>query len=80
MYIDKLHKLDNIVSIYDNTCHSKIKTKAVDLKPKTYIDSNKEINNKNLMFKIGDTVIISKYENIFCKRLHYILMKISFCD
>ena len=41
--------------------------KPIDVKPNTYIDSSKDINDKNPKFKIGDTVRISKYKNIFAK-------------
>ena len=41
--------------------------KPVDLKLNTYINSNKEINNKDPEFKIGDIVRISKYKKIFAK-------------
>ena len=44
-----------------------IKMKPVDVKSSTYIDSSKQINDKNLKFKIGDIVRISKYKNIFVK-------------
>ena len=64
VYIDKL---DHIVNKYNNTYHSKIKMKPVDVKSNTYIDSSKEINNKDPKFKIGDIVRISKYKNIFAK-------------
>ena len=64
VYIDKL---DDIVNKYNNTYHRKIRMKPVDVKPRTYIDSNKEINDKGPKFKIGDIVRISKYENIFAK-------------
>ena len=33
----------------------------------TYVDSSKEINNKNPKFKIGDIARISKYKKIFAK-------------
>ena len=36
-------------------------------KTNTYIDSSREINDKDPKFKIGDIVRISKYENIFAK-------------
>ena len=36
--------------------------KPVDGKPNAYIDSSKEIHNKDLQFKIGDIVRISKYK------------------
>ena len=37
------------------------------IKSNTYIDSSKEINDKNSKFKIGDNVRISKYKNVFAK-------------
>ena len=55
VYIDKL---DDIVNRYNNTYHSTIKMKPVDVKSNTYIESSKEINNKNSKFKISDTVKI----------------------
>ena len=65
VYIDKL---DDIVSKDNNTHHSTIKMKRVDVKSNTYIDYSKEINNnKDPKFKIGDIVRISKYKNIFPK-------------
>ena len=39
----------------------------VDVKSSTYIDSSKEINDKDPKFKVGDIVRISKYKNIFAK-------------
>ena len=62
VYIDKL---DDIVNKYNNTYHSTIKMKPVDVKSNTYIDSSKEINDKDPKFKIGYIVKISKYKNIF---------------
>ena len=62
MYIDKL---DDIVNKYNNTYHSTIKMKTVDIKSSTYNDSSKEINAEYLKFKIIDVVRISKYKNIF---------------
>ena len=41
--------------------------KPVDVKWNTYIESSKEIINKHRKFKVGDTVRISKYKNIFAK-------------
>ena len=46
-YIDKL---DNIVSEYNNTYHRTIKMKPVDVKDNTYIDFNKELNDKDSKF------------------------------
>ena len=62
LYIDKF-----IVNRYNNTYHNTFKMKPVDVKPSTYIDSSKEINEKDPKFKIGDTVRISKHKNIFAK-------------
>ena len=64
VYIDKL---DDIVDEYNNTYHRTIKMKPVDVKDNTYIDFEKEVNNKNPKFKIADHVKISKYKNIFAK-------------
>ena len=46
--------------------------KPVDVKDNAYIDSielnsEKEVNDKDLKFKVGDLVRISKYKNIFAK-------------
>ena len=52
VYIDKL---DDIVKKYNDTCHSTIKMKPVDVKSNTSIHSGKEINDIDPKFKIGDT-------------------------
>ena len=49
VYIDEL---DNIVKKYNNTYHRKIKMKPVDVMSNTYIESSKEINDKDRKFKI----------------------------
>ena len=41
--------------------------KPVDVKDNTYIDSIKEVNDKDPKFKVGDHVRTSKYKNIFAK-------------
>ena len=64
VYIDKL---DDIVDEYNNTYHTTIKMKPIDVKDNTYINTSKEINNKDPKFKVGDRVRISKYKNIFAK-------------
>ena len=63
-YIDKL---DDIANKYNTTYHSTIKLKPLDVKSRTYIDSSKEINNKDPKFKIDGVARISKYKNIFEK-------------
>ena len=64
VYIDKL---DDIVDEYNNTYHTTVKMKPADVKDNTYINADKEINNKDPKFKVGDHVRISKYKNIFAK-------------
>ena len=44
--------------------------KPDDVKSNSYIDVNKDNNDRDPKFKIGDIVRISKYKNSFCKRLH----------
>ena len=58
--------LDDIVNKYNNTKHSTIKMKPIDVKnnKRVYID---EHNEKDSRFKVGDGVRISKFENIFAK-------------
>ena len=41
--------------------------KPIAVKWSTYITSSKEIKDKNPKFKIGDTVRVWKYKNIFAK-------------
>ena len=64
VYIDKLY---DIVDEYNNTCHTTIKMKPIDVKDNMYINTSKEINNKDPKFKVSDHVRISKYKNIFAK-------------
>ena len=64
MYIEKL---DDIVNKYNNTYHSTMQMKLVDIKSSTCIGSSKENNEKDPKFKIAYTVRISEYENIFTK-------------
>ena len=44
VYIDKL---DDIVDEYNNTYHTTIKMKPIDVKDNTYTNADKEINNKD---------------------------------
>ena len=64
VYIDKL---DDILKEYNNTYHKTIKIKPINIKDNTYINFEKEVNNKDPKFKVGDYVRISKYKNIFAK-------------
>ena len=45
-----IDKLDDIVDEYNNTHHRTIEMKPVDVKDKTYIDFEKEVNNKDPKF------------------------------
>ena len=64
VYIDKL---DDIVNKYSNTYHTAIKMKPTDVKDNTYINIDKEVNDEDPKFKVGDHVRISKYKNILAK-------------
>ena len=64
LYIDKL---DDIVNEYNNTYRTAIKMKPTDVKDNKYINTDKETNDKDPKFKVGDRVRISKYKNIFAK-------------
>ena len=64
MYLDKL---DDIVHEYNNIYHRAIKMKPLDVEDNTYTDSEKEVNDKDPKFKVGDHLRISKYKNIFAK-------------
>ena len=55
LYIDKT---DDIVNKYNNTYHRIIKMKPLNVKPGTYFESSKEINDKDPKFRIGDIVRI----------------------
>ena len=59
--------LDDVVSKYNNTKHSTIKMKPIDVgnnNKRVYID---EHNEKRSRFKVGDRVRTSEFKNIFAK-------------
>ena len=60
--------LDDVVNKYNNTKHSTIKMKPIDVRDndnkRVYID---EHNKKRSRFKVSDRVRISKFKNIFAK-------------
>ena len=64
VYIDNL---DDIGDEHNNTYHTTIKMKPLDVKDNTYINTNKKINDKDPKFKVGDHVRMSKYKNVFAK-------------
>ena len=49
-----INKLDDIVKKYNSTYHTTIKMTPADIKDNTYIDFEKEVNDKNPKFKVGD--------------------------
>ena len=64
VYVDKL---DDIVDEYNNTYHRTIKMKPIDVNDNTYINIDKERNDNDPKFKVGDHVKISKFKNIFAE-------------
>ena len=62
-----IDKLDDIVNEYNNTYYRTIKMKPIDAKDNTYINVDKEVNDNDPKFKVGDRVRISKYKKIFAK-------------
>ena len=59
--------MQNFIFCAVNTYHRTIKMKPIDVNDKIYIDSIKEINDKDPKFIVDDHVRISKYKNIFAK-------------
>ena len=60
--------LDDIVNKYNYTVHRTIKMKPVDVTDDSYAKYNKDSNEKDLRFKLGNHVRTSKYKNIFLNR------------
>ena len=58
VYIDKL---DDIVDEYNNTYHTTIKMKPIDVKNNTYINTSKKNNYKDPKFKVGKNIKIQKH-------------------
>ena len=50
-----INKLDDIVNEYNNTYHTTIKMKPIDVKDNTYINTSKNINCKDPKFKVQNT-------------------------
>ena len=76
VYIDKL---TDIVNKCNNTYHNTIKRNPIDVNSSTYIDLDKESNEKDEKFKIADHVRISKCKKM-SKRLCSKLTRRSFHD
>ena len=69
------HVLDDIVNKHNSTVHRNIKMKPIDVKDNTYVDSKKEVNNKDSKFKVGEQIRISKYKKSLLKDAHQIGLK-----
>ena len=52
--------LDDILDKYNNTVHRSFKIKPIDVTSDSYAEYNKDSNEKDPKFKIGDRVRISK--------------------
>ena len=63
-----INKLEDIVHKYNNAYHRTIKRKSVDVKPNTYINSTKEINDNDPNFNIDDIVRIYENTKTFLKK------------
>ena len=72
VYIDIL---DDIVDEYNNTYHCAIKMKPADVKDNTYINADKEINNKDPKFKVGDHIRIQNTKTFLLKGICLIGVK-----
>ena len=59
--------LDDVVNKYNNTKHSTIKMKPINVKDNNKIVYIDEYNEKYNRFKVGDRVRISKFKDIFAK-------------
>ena len=64
VYVDKL---DDIVNEYNNTYNTKIEMKPANANSSIRIDFDVKNNDKDLKFKVGDHVRISRYRSVFAK-------------
>ena len=60
--------LNDFVNKYNNTVHKTLKMKPVDVMENSSAEYNKDFDKKDIKFKVGDHVRISKYQDIFAKR------------
>ena len=66
VYIDKL---DDLINKYNNAYYKKIKKKTGDVKPSTYIDCSKKINDKDPTFEIVECQDIKTFLQKVCLKL-----------
>ena len=62
-----IDKLNDKVNESNNAYHRTIEMKPINVKDNTYVNFDKEVNDEDPKFKVGDHVRISKYKNIFAK-------------
>ena len=76
VYIDKL---DDIVDEHNNTYHKTIKMKPVDVKDNTYINFEKEANDKDLKFKVGlkKLLLLVKLKMLFHGHMLLIILMVK---
>ena len=67
--------LDDIVNKYNDTIYRTIKMKPIDVKYNAYVDSKKEVNDKDPKFKVEDHVRILRAKIILRKDTHQIGLK-----
>ena len=63
VYIDKL---DDIINECNNAYHRRNKMKPIEVKDNTYIDSIKDVNDKDRKFKVANHVRTLKYKKKLC--------------
>ena len=71
-----IEKLDDIVNVYNNTYHRTIKMKPIDVKNNTYVNTDKEVNDKDPKFKVGD----HQNTKIFLLKATPKISQKNFCD
>ena len=59
--------MDDIVNEDNNIYHRLIKLKPTDVEDNTYINSIKDVNDKDARFQVDDHARISKHKNFFAK-------------
>ena len=62
-----INQMSQIIKTVNNKISQNNKKKPADIKTGSYFDYGVEYNDKDLKFKVGDPVRISKYRNAFVK-------------
>ena len=70
-----INKLDDIFNKYNNTVHTTIKMKPIDVKDNSYIDFTKEVNDKEPKFKVDDQSEFLNTKIFLLKGTHQIGLK-----